>query len=144
MSTTAAKPGAEGTANAAPETTAATTATPATAAAPATPAVDANAERAAERARIAAITGHEAAKDRAGLANHLALNTNLSVEEAAKILAAAPTEKQEAAAPGKSAFEAAMETSDHPKVGADGGAAGEMTAAQRILASHALATGTKH
>ena len=106
--------------------------------------VDAAAERAAERSRIAAITGHESAKDRAALANHLALNTNLSVEDAAKILAASPAEKQEAAAPGKSAFEAAMDNSEHPNVGADTGSNTEMTAAQRILASQSLATGTKH
>lgn len=145
MSTNAAKPGAEGTANAAQETTAAAAATQTTAeAAKPGVTVDAATERAAERSRIAAITGHESAKDRAALANHLALNTNLSVEDAAKILAASPAEKQEAAAPGKSAFEAAMDTSEHPNVGADTGSNTEMTAAQRILASQSLATGTKH
>jgi signal peptide peptidase SppA len=107
--------------------------------------VDANAERAAERDRIRAITGHDAAKDRATLANHLALNTNLSVDEAAKILAAAPTEKKEqATTTGTSAFEAAMNSTEHPNVGADTSASGEMTAAQRILASQSLVTGIKH
>lgn len=140
MSTSAAKPGAESAAT--PETTASQTAPVQTVAT-----VDASAERAAERQRISAITGHEAAKDRPALANHLALNTDMSVEDAAKILsAAAPEKKQEAATPGKSAFEAAMETSEHPNVGA-GEASGEgkeMTAAQRILQSQSLATGVTH
>lgn len=107
--------------------------------------VDASAAVTAERERIKAITGHENAKDRAALANHLALNTDLSVDAAAAILAAAPAEKQVASAGGKSAFEAAMDTSDHPNVGAEAGATkGEMSAADRILASHTAATGFKH
>lgn len=103
------------------------------------------AEREAERNRIKAITTHDAAKDRASLANHLALETDLSVDEATKILAAAPVEKKEiSAGSGSSAFERAMEASEHPNVGADTGTGGEMTAAQRIIANHSLVTGIKH
>lgn len=128
---TAAKPGAESTA-ATPENAAA---------APAAKPVDSAAERAAERERIAAITTHESAKDKSALANHLALKTNLSVDEAVAILAASPAEK--AAEPAKpNAFTAAMDASEHPNVGA--AATGELTAAQRILASQSAATGVKH
>lgn len=139
MSTPAAKkPGAESEA-------AAPTEQPNAAAAAPAQTVDVAAERASERDRIRAITTHEAAKDKPALASHLALNTDLSVEEAAKIMSAAAPEKKEAAAepPKKSAFETAMDASDHPKVGAET-AGTEKTAAQRILEAQALATGTKH
>lgn len=138
MSTPAAKkPGAESEA-------AAPTEQPNAAAAAPAQTVDVAAERASERDRIRAITTHEAAKDKPALASHLALNTDLSVEEAAKIMSAAAPEKKEAAEPPKkSAFEAAMDASDHPKVGAET-AGTEKTAAQRILEAQALATGMKH
>jgi len=45
-----------------------------------------------ERQRIAAIVGHENAQGRQQLANHLAFNTSLSVEEAAAVLAAGQEE----------------------------------------------------
>lgn len=107
-------------------------------------AVSAISERAAERERIKAITTHEAAKDKSTLANHLALNTNLSVEAAAGILASSPVEKPTTPVSGN-AFAAAMDASEHPNVGAGGEAQGDegMTAAQRILRSQALATGVK-
>jgi ClpP class serine protease len=50
--------------------------------------------RAEERARIGAIIGSEEAKGREGLANHLATNTDLSVEAALGVLSAAATEQQ--------------------------------------------------
>lgn len=133
------KPGAESTATA-PES--ATTDEQVTA----QQTVDVGAERAAERQRIKSITTSEAAKDRPALANHLALNTELSVESALEILsAAAPEVKQEAQA-GATAFEVAMATSTHPEVGAGTSSSEktEMTAAQRILASQSVATGVKH
>jgi len=42
-----------------------------------------------ERTRIQAITGHEEAKERTALANHLAFETDMSVEAAANVLASA-------------------------------------------------------
>lgn len=137
MTTAATKPGAE-------STTPATSAVPPVeVAAVPTSAVTPTDERATERARIKAITTHDAAKDKAALANHLALNTDLSVEAAAGILSAAPAEKADDAAR-PSAFATAMENSEHPNVGA-GGAEGDegLTAAQRILKAQALATGVK-
>lgn len=133
MSTSAAKPGAESTAS--PEIKQPDQATQT---------VDPVAERAAERERIKAITTHESAKDKAGLANHLALNTNLTVDAAAAILAAAAPEVKESAEKGSSAFAEAMEKTGNPNVGADGADNKEMTAAQKILHAQALATGAAH
>ena len=47
-----------------------------------------------ERSRIQAITGHEQANGRESLANHLAFNTDMSVDEAGKVLAASPQQEQ--------------------------------------------------
>lgn len=106
-----------------------------------------------ERQRIAAITTCDEAKGKSGLANHLALNTDLSVDAAKGILKASPAEN--AAVPdgksGASAFERAMGASEHPDVGADAGAGDggdggndSMAAAKRILQNHSAATGTKY
>ncbi|MEN9925543.1 MAG: Burkholderia phage BcepNazgul [Pseudomonadota bacterium] len=112
-----------------------------------------NEVRQAERARIAGITGCDEAKGREKLANHLALNTDLSVDAAKSILAAASVEKVEQPAPaaapkaGVNPFQQVMDASKHPNVGADAGGADQgdgMTAAQRILADHAAMTGTKY
>lgn len=130
MSTSAAKPGAE------------SAATPDTTQSASTPVVNSQAERTAERERIKAITTHAEAKDKSALANHLALNTELSVDDAAKILAASAPEKTVADA-GASAFTQAMETSDHPNVGADASGGEPMSAAQKILQAQSLATGIK-
>jgi signal peptide peptidase SppA len=133
---TVAKTGEESTASA-------TQTAPTTAAAAPAATVDVGAERMAERARIAGITGHENAKDRAVLANHLALNTNLSVDEAVAVLAASATEKK-AEAPKADAFAQAMDTSANPNVGADVTAGAEQSVADRINANYSLATGFKH
>lgn len=123
--------------------TAAPAAAPAAAAAPTT--VDVNAAVAAalsaERQRMSGITSHEHAADRPKLAQHLAMNTDLSVEAAAGILAAAPKEAAAAApAPAPkpkpkgegaestetvvetagSHFQNAMDQAGGPNVGADG------------------------
>jgi len=108
------KPGAATTE--APKTVAPATPAPA-AAAPA--ATDADAKK-AERERINAILTCDEAKNSPGLANHLALNTELSVEDAKKALAAAKPATPAAAAP--NAFERAMATTENPNVGADAGA----------------------
>lgn len=111
------------------------------------------AARTAERARIQGIQSCEEAKGREALANHLALNTEMSVDDAKAILAASPKvePKTESAAQTQqtqgNAFKATMDADKHPDVGADGaggeGASGEQNAAARILANYTLATGRK-
>jgi hypothetical protein len=139
---------------AAPAATAAAQAVaPAAAAAPAASAapVDEQAVRTAERERMSAIMNSEEAQGRSALANHLALNTNMSAADAKAMLAVAGKEGAAAVEPtskeGASAFSAAMDAGKHPNVGAGEGASGaasaEMSAAQRILASQAKATGKK-
>lgn len=98
----------------------------------------------AERARIKGIQTCEEAKDREGLAAHLALSTSMSVEDAKGILAASPkTVSTAAAAPPPvaepkaegdpkpadqaNAFQAAMDAGKHPNVGGDDGKEGDGT-----------------
>ncbi len=76
----------------------------------------------AERARVSGIQSCEEAKGRETLASHLAFNTDMSVDQAKAILAAAP--KTEAAAKPGSAFKEAMDNGQHPQVGADGAKGG--------------------
>ena len=103
--------------------------------------VDTAKARADERQRIEAITSNAEAKDRPALASHLALKTDMSVEQAVAILSASAKEVSEAAT---SSFEAAMDADRHPNITAeDGGEGGEMTAAQRILRDQAIVTGQK-
>lgn len=119
-------------------------------AAPVTNTVDAAAvaseARSSERARVAGILGCEEAKGRERLANHLALKTDMSVEEARGVLAAAP---QEAAQPSTSgnAFQAAMDRDTHPNVGADEAAGGGDDPGEaphlRILRAQEQATGMR-
>lgn len=111
--------------------------------------------RKAERERISAITGCEEAAGKPALASHLALSTELSVDAAKGILAASAAESAAtpvtAGAQAPNAFQAAMDASQHPNVGADADAdAGtggsdnkNMTLAQRMLADQAVATGRK-
>lgn len=76
----------------------------------------------AERARVAGIQGCEEAKGRSTLANHLAMNTDMSVDDAKAILAASPAAAAAAApAAATNGFQAAMDASKHPNVGADTG-----------------------
>jgi hypothetical protein len=86
----------------------------------------------AERARVSGIQQCEEAKGREALANHLAFNTGMSVEEAKGILANAP--KAEAAATGN-AFQQAMDNGAHPNVGAGGNSGAPENAAAEILAA---------
>jgi signal peptide peptidase SppA len=103
--------------------------------------------RTTERARISGIQGCEEAKGRESLANHLALNTDMSVDAAKAVLAASPkTEpvKTETANP----FKAAMDGSKHPNVGAEtgsGGNGGDGAEAPHlaILRAQEQATGVK-
>lgn len=111
---------------------------------------DANALQAArteERERIKGIQTCAEASNRRTLANHIALNTQLTVEEAVKMLAAAPEEAAPAAAApaAKNALEAAMEhTGGGAGVVAEGATTEKtMTRAQEILAAQEVATGKK-
>lgn len=70
-----------------------------------------------ERARIAAILRHAEAGSRPELAQSLALDTDLSPEQAGKVLTAAP----KAAAAVAAGFAAAMARLGNPQVGADAG-----------------------
>lgn len=76
----------------------------------------------AERARVSGIQSCEEAKGREALASHLAFNTDMAVDAAKAILAAAP--KADATTPAGSGFKAAMDGGQHPNVGADTGAGG--------------------
>jgi signal peptide peptidase SppA len=110
--------------------------------------------RTAERERMAAILNCEEAADKPKLANHLALNTDMSAEAAKAVLAAAAPEREpKAAAEDQNHFAAVMNASKHPEVGAGGGESdpaatgAPVKAASRILAAQEKATGrqvTKH
>jgi len=112
--------------------------------------------RTAERERMAGILNCEEAKDKPKLANHLALNTEMSVDDAKAMLAVAASEAPAAAekpadkADKGNPFEAAMDRTANPEVGADGGdgGGGKQSLASRILAAQQAATGidltTKH
>lgn len=101
----------------------------------------------AAQTRISAILSCEEAGKRSKLANHLAFNTSMSVEDAKATLAASAEDKPDepaAAAPGAGPLAAAMADVEGKTAGTDGGEDGQqMTAAQRIVAAHAKATGRK-
>lgn len=106
--------------------------------------------RAAEQARIKGITTHAEATGREQLANHFAYDTNMSVEDAAKALAAAP--KAAAAAPAeephKSRLAAALDDQANKTVGVDGGEGGgdegkQVSGASKLCAALNKATGRK-
>jgi len=89
-------------------------------------------QAAVERERIKAILALPEAADRAGLANHFALNTQFSVDEAKAALAASPKESK-----ANNGFAAAMDQSPNPGIGADGGNAegDEPKGAARVIAN---------
>lgn len=100
--------------------------------------------RKAERQRVNGILACDEAKTRKGLAHHLAMNTDMSVDDAKAALAAAPEEKEAAVDP----LAAAMSGSENPNVGNDGGGdaggdGAQMTAGQRISKTHAKLSGRK-
>lgn len=107
--------------------------------------VDASAVKAAERARIQGITACDEGKTRPTLANHLAMNTEMSVDDARKVLAASAEENtKQAAGP----LATAMASSEQPNVGAIDGAESDgeqprQSASARILAAHNKANGIK-
>lgn len=109
-----------------------------------------NEAKQAERQRVGAIIGHPNAKGREAMATHLALNTDMSVDDAAALLAVAPVahvevvEKTEAAAkPKNEKFVEAMNQDDHPNVGPDGKPieSAEKTQANELMEAFTAATG---
>lgn len=88
-----------------------------------------------ERSRIKTILGHAEAKGRTDLANHLAFDTDMTVEAAAVLLAKSPR----AAEQGAPEFLTAMQGAGNPDVGAgtEGGGGGDDTSAavQSIVAA---------
>lgn len=137
--TTAAAPGAQAAA-AAPAATAAA------------PSLDVTAVRKAEKERFQGIIGSDEAKSNPGLANHLAFNTDMTVEQAKQTLAAsapaaaapATTDAAEAATP--NALEAAMAATANGQPVVEPGAAAT-TGEQDVLAefdqARYLASGRK-
>ena len=99
--------------------------------------------RQAERARVNGILTCDEAKGRESLANHIAMNTEMSVDDAKKMLAASP--KAEAKAEAKpNGFEAAMANTPNPNVGADAANADANGAADPvagIMGAYKAATG---
>jgi signal peptide peptidase SppA len=91
----------------------------------------------AERARVSGIQTCEEAKGRESLANHLALNTDMSVDAAKAILAASP----KATAPAGNAFRAAMDSTGNPNIGAD--ASGEADGEKPSRVARLLQTASK-
>lgn len=100
---------------------------------------------AAERARTSSIMGCDEAKDRQKLASHIAMKTDMSVEDAKAMLAAAPVETVEKKADTVNPLDNAMDkTGGGAGVGADGAAGGaEMTHAERIQGLMKSAAGEK-
>ena len=87
---------------------------------------------AAERVRLQGILACEEAKGRGTMAQHIGYSTDMTVEDAKKMLASAPVES---AAPAN-AFAAAMAQIKNPHVGAGGEI--ESAAAQPVIDRHAI------
>ncbi len=109
-----------------------------------------NEAKQAERQRVGAIIGHPNAKGREAMANHLALNTDMSVDDAAALLAVAPVahvevveKTEEAAKPKNEKFVETMNKDDHPNVGPDGKPleSAEKTQANELMEAFTAATG---
>ena len=109
-----------------------------------------NEAKQAERQRVGAIIGHPNAKGREAMATHLALNTEMSVDDAAALLAVAPVahvevveKTEEAAKPKNEKFVEAMNQDDHPNVGPDSKTteSAEKTQANELMEAFTAATG---
>lgn len=101
---------------------------------------------AAERTRVSGILQHAEAEGRGAMANHLAFNTSMSVEEAASLLATAPKESKQAAAPSTPTagpLAAAMADDANKTVGVDNvdKTADTPKGADRLMAAYAAAGG---
>lgn len=108
---------------------------------PAVTPVDAAAERKAEQERCKGILNCEEAKRNPSLANHLAFDTDMSVEAARKALSAsAPSTDDSSSA--ANPFQQAMDNDKHPNLGAGGEEdAPQLSKADRILQAHGAASG---
>ncbi|MFL1405382.1 S49 family peptidase [Marinobacter sp. M1N3S26] len=97
---------------------------------------------AAEQARVAGILQCEEAEGRAKLAQHLAFNTRMTVDDAKATLAASD---QAPAAANSSLLDAAMGNTDQPEIGADGGTADgdpvKQDASVALISDYRRATG---
>ncbi len=95
------------------------------------------------QARIKGILNHAEAEGRTATANHLAFETTMSVEDAAKVLATVPAAAT-GAADMSTALDRHMENENQPEVGADtGGGDEEPDLAAQMLADFNAATGAK-
>lgn len=93
----------------------------------------------AERGRIAAIVNSDEAKGKTAAALALALAEDaISPATASAVLKSVVVEKAE----GGNAFERAMDNTQNPNAGAEAGQGGEVSVAQRILATHNKFAGT--
>lgn len=113
----------------------------------------------AERSRISGIMGCDAAKNRTTLANHIAFNTTMSVDDATGMLAASPENAPVAAAPvvapataaapaatttADSPFGTVMAIANHPEAGADAGEEAENNAQpDGLMAAMSSVAGTQ-
>lgn len=95
-----------------------------------------------ERTRIQGILNHANAEGRGKLANHLAFNTEMSVEQAGEMLAAAEQEVSESVST-DTPLDTAMGNAAQPQVGADTGTDAEVSDSQRIVGAFNKATGRK-
>lgn len=86
--------------------------------------------RNAERARVSGITGCDEAKGREALASHIAMNTDMSVDDAKAMLAAAPAAAAAPVADTQTPFDAAA-SKDNPDLGAGNGSGGDAAAGDR-------------
>lgn len=99
--------------------------------------------RTEERARVSAIMGCEEAKGREGLAQHFAMETDMTPDQAQAALKKAPVAKVEAAS--GNAFQEAMDNGRNPEIEAgrdadpQGGA--KVSKADGIIAAQSAATG---
>ena len=107
--------------------------------APEAPAAAASAE-VDQKARISAILKCDEAKDRRKLAEHIAFNTDMSVDAAKGMLSAAPVAKSDVSG---DAFTRAMDNGEHPNMSAEAGNDNrEVSAGDRIAGAYKAAKGS--
>ncbi|MDH5426418.1 MAG: hypothetical protein OEY29_15635, partial [Gammaproteobacteria bacterium] len=94
--------------------------------------------RAEERARFDTVMNSEAAQGRTKSAQSLITKTDMSADDIITMLGDMPAE-----AKGASKLDVAMGNEKQPEIGADAGGDAEVSDSQRILNSHAAATGRK-
>lgn len=97
---------------------------------------------AAERTRVRGILQHAEAAGRSEMAEHLAYETDMSVEQATGLMAKAP-KAESASLDASTALDRAMAQEEQPNLTAGGADDGQPNKAQGIAASWAKATGAK-